>query len=223
MTHKNWSMTITERHLFGDFEPAAKPAGSPLFSMPNIPKPIEHPEVLVVIQRDRDGTRETVRRLLNSAIPQLVREGESLWIEPVDTVIANPVVIRPERAPDFTLETHDRITHVFAVPPQGAEPPIDDMLDRVARVLARTDRMGMPFGRLAANVAAATGTELPGIDAHLLLFPDGSSVRYPGMNDQDFLEAIAVAVGNVNQMPEEEAAGGGAMAWLTRWLKRKRR
>jgi hypothetical protein len=218
---KRWGVTTTDRRLVGEFEPPAPPPGTPLFKLPTLPKLIEDPEVVVVIQRDQEGTREIARRLLaDSNTPILLREGENTWIEPLERQRRGIIVQRPERSPDFQLRVRDRITHILCVkPPEGGELPIDDMLDRIARAMTRIDRLTKPGNQMASQISAAIGTEFSGMDAHRVHFADGSMVLMPEMSDQDFLQSVSLEVGSCIELPESKHT---LIERAKSWWKRRR-
>jgi hypothetical protein len=147
---------------------------------------IRQTETVLVIERDRTGAREFVRRLLTDAGPCLLRERADYWIERAPPRRPQGSAPHPNRTADFTLEAQDRVAHVLCLPP-GAGAGIDDVLSRLAAIVAQIDGRAVPFVEQTERGSAP-------VTVQRFLFRCGSSAALPHANDVDFLDTLSMDV-----------------------------
>jgi hypothetical protein len=150
-------------------------------------------EAVLVIERDRTGAREVVRRLLSGSSPLLVQRRSAYWIEPTPPRRPQSPALCPNRTPDFTLEAHDRVAHVLCLPP-GAEAPVGYVLRRLAAIVAEIDGRAVPFVEMTESGSAP-------VTVQRFLFRCGSSAALPHADDADFVDTITVEVPRLPRSP----------------------
>jgi len=183
------SLILTDQVLVGPIQPSdalelARLAGRwESGALDTVPQS----QAVLLIERDRTGAREVVRRLLAGANPVLVRAGAAYWIEPAPPRRSQSPAPCPNRTPDFILEARDRVAHLLCLPP-GAEAAIDDVLRRLAAAVARIDGRAVPFLEM-------TGSGSQPVTVQRFHFRCGSSASLPHTSDTDFLDTMSVDIG----------------------------